>query len=222
MMKLQVHQIYFDDAQVPHLEPAFLHYKNLMNFNRLFEQNVIESAMHIADADADAWGFASWKFRYKTNMPGEDWLRFMQDNSQADAWYMEPISVPHNPYVNPWAHGEAHHPGMMERATKICQRLGYKLDCEKDPLPLCFFSYFALRRDVWQRYLDTITEIKKIIAADPVLEHQMYHDFALYGPNSNIPFYTFFAERFITTFLKEEGIASVAMPYHNQWFVYNS
>lgn len=218
-MKLEIFQIYFHDEQLPYLESNFKPYKNLFNFNRLYEQNVIESAAGIAHPDTDIWGFTSWKFRFKTNMQGHQWTDFIMANQDCDAWFMEPISVPYNPYLNAWVHGDAHHPGLMERTEQILGRLGYKLDCHNTPMPLCFFSYYAMRRPVWDLYLQRLAEIRHIIASDPVLNQQMLLDMVQYG-DQQIPFYTFFAERFITSFLHEEKVAGRSLRYHNEWFHY--
>ena len=223
MTKTEIFQIYYDDAQESLLEPAFT---PLMNTNKdqiqYREWTVLYKSLLIGEQrDLDIWGFTSWKWSQKIDRPGSDFLKLISDQPDSQCWFMEPIVRENDDiFDNPWRQGDFCHPGLIKLAQTIFDRLGYKLNAETDKLPNCFFNYFAMNKECWNRYMETLDKVKEIVDADPELSHMMYVQPAEYNFDKSLPYWIFFVERFITSFLVAENIPYSTLKYNNSVFIH--
>jgi DNA-binding transcriptional regulator/RsmH inhibitor MraZ len=221
MTKTEIFQIYFDDQQLAVLDPAFTPLLNT-NKNQLQyrEWTVLHQSLLIGQSrDLDIWGFTSWKWYQKIDRPGSDFLKLIADNPDSKCWFLEPVTRDDDIFDNSWKQGDLCHPGMFDLAQTIFDRLGYKINVRTDKIPNCFFNYFAMDKATWEKYMETLDQVKEIVDADPELSHMMYVKQAEYTFDSSLPFWIFFVERFITSFVIHENIPYSTLRYNNSVFI---
>lgn len=221
-MKLGIFQIYFQPDQVDRLDPAFIPVSNHNNPNtQLREWPVINMGPVLAKHhDLDVWGFTSYKFNEKTNLIGKHFVDFIRANPDSGAWFMEPYAKPRVPWINGWHQGQIYHPGILPLAEQVLQKIGYKTNITTEQMPSCWYNYFVFNRATWNLFLKTMNDIEKTCKTDPELYNKMYVNSAGYEPALDVPFFIFFLERFITTFLTENNLKYKILNYHNKDFIF--
>jgi len=221
-MKLGIFQIYFKPDQVKRLDPAFIPVSNYGNTDtHLREWPIIANGIELAKQhDLDVWGFTSYKFNEKTNLIGKHFTDFIQDNADSGVWFMEPHARPRVPWLNGWHQGQIYHPGIMPLAQTVLKKIGYMTDISTQQMPSCWYNYFAFNRATWNLFLKTMSDIESVCRADGDLYNQMYVNSAGYEPALNVPFFIFFLERFVTTFLTENKLKYKVLNYNNKDFIF--
>lgn len=202
-MKVNIHQIYFAQGQESSLEPAFIPLPNLDNpFPQrreffLFERFYSDKAY----ADADLTGLVSHKFRQKTQLTGEAFIRWIKDNPGYDAYFINPFPQTVYWFFNIWEQGEKSHRGIMKLAQEVFDELGYKIDLKAFPRTdlktTSFSNFWVATPKFWEDFM---------AFALPVYHHMIdethagrffqstYHD-------SEAEIFPFIIERLFTTFI---------------------
>lgn len=219
-MNLEIFQIYFNDKQEPYLDKEFTPLINSSKLAQYREWPVIRQSLLIGEQrNLDAWGFVSYKYKEKVDVAPSDFVKLVTDNPDSDCWFLEPITRNDDIFDNPWRQGDFCHPGLMKITKTIFARLGYTLDPETDKIPNCFFSFYVMNKPTWEKYIDTLGKIKEIVDADPELSHYMYVKSSQYTLDRSLPYWIFFVERFITSFVIHENIRYSTLKYNNSVFM---
>lgn len=158
IMSIRIHQIFYDDAQRPALDPAFIPYDNRANPQPEWREYQVFRTAWLAGQcrDGDVTGFLSWKFAAKTGLRGADFLRFIDRNPGHDVYFAHPARVEPRPFVNIWLQAEVHHPGIIGLAQRIFDSLGVAIDLsalEQPRSQVLFCNYWAGNRRFWEAYM---------------------------------------------------------------------
>ncbi len=170
--------------------------------------------------DEDAfYGFLSPKFRLKTNLDASQVEALVRDaDPSIDVILLTP-SIHNSAYfLNVFAHGEARHPGLLDVAQQVLQRLGRDSDLTRlvtDSRTEVFSNYFLARPRFWRAWLN-VTEAIFAIAEDPADElGARLCAPAPYRARATAPMKIFVMERIATWILNAEPRfrARVADPF---------
>ncbi|RLS29759.1 MAG: hypothetical protein DWH79_11650 [Planctomycetota bacterium] len=180
-MATTIHQIFYDQAQLPRLDRAFVPYDNRANpAPEWREYHVFSRAYRGGLCPAgDVTGFVSWKFGIKTGVAGEEFLGFIADRPGCDVYFLNPPRLERRRYRNIWYQGERHHPGILGLTQRILAEVGVKIDLEALCQPqsqILFCNYWAGTRSFWDTYMAFCEPIRECIehrlsAADQALIH---------------------------------------------------
>ena len=204
-MRIGIHQIYYDRAQLPELEPAFIPYDNTANPNREWaEYHVFETEFRKGThKNFDYTGFVSWKFRQKSRVSGDRFIEFMKSNPGADLYFINPFPMEELLFKNVWLQGEFYHPGILEFSQEILRRAGYDLDLQSWQQPretFAFCNYWAGNEKFWHGYMEftgKIADILRIGLSDS--ESSFLHSLA--SRTNNFSYIAFIMERMFSVFI---------------------
>lgn len=167
-MHVAIHQIFYDDAQRPALDPAFTPYDNRANPDPTWrEYHVFRTEYLAGHVRHDAiTGYVSWKFGMKTRVRGTAFVDFIGRHPGRDAWFLNPFGIEPGAFPNVWLQGEHHHPGILGLARRVFERAG--IDC--DPASLeqpksmeLYCNYWAGTRRFWDAYIAFCEPVRDVL-----------------------------------------------------------
>lgn len=218
---VRIHQIFYAPGQRDALDPAFAPLSNESNSRpEWFEYHVFRT-QYIAGAcqPGEISGFVSWKFRQKTRMRGDQFIRFIRRNPGHDVYCINPYPKSNAVFRNVWAQGEHFHPGLRELARRCFDAAGIdlSLDGEHGDAITCYCNYWAATRTFWDLYMGYMERIHALVEQriHPNLTERL-HARARYDGNAS--FLAFLVERMFTTILARHPEISVASLRCDAWW----
>ena len=154
---------------------------------------------------AELVGIFSPKFRLKSGLTGEEFLRFSSQQINADVCFVNVFPRMHYTSYNVWMQGEATHPGLTERAQDLLNAAGIGWDLATVPRhnqrTLCYGNFWVATPTFWEAFIGNVLDpIARFLeetphapAANAVLAPAKYMVEAPYLP--------FIIERLFSTFL---------------------
>lgn len=220
---VKIYQIYYLPEQVSKLDPAFEPYDNcnpiwgLDTSRKLREYPVMRKTgyQRAQDEKADIWGFVSHKWQEKTNIPGQKFVDFIKANPDNDVWFMEPMFHPFNPFMNPWLHGDIHHPGISEIPNSFVTFTDKKIDVRKIPMPLCFYNFFAGTKLFWDTFFKFNDRMVELANQNPNLYKALFETSAGHGNDLTVPFFIFVIERMMPTTITLTNMRWAGLKYRH-------
>lgn len=157
-MAVYIHQIYYDAAQRPSLDPSFIPYDNRANPHPEWrEYHVFRTAWGAGLCrEGDVTGFVSWKFGAKTGLRGKQFIRFITKTPGYDAYFAHPFRVEPQAFTNIWQQAEIHHPGILGLTQRILDAVGIAVDLaalEQPREQVLFCNYWAGTRRFWDGFM---------------------------------------------------------------------
>lgn len=219
-MKIAIHQIYFDPAQEASLEPAFIPLPNLDNpypqrrefylFERFYQNQ--------GHAEAELSGLVSHKFRQKTQVTGEAFINWIQDNPGYDAYFINPFPQTVYWFFNIWEQGEKSHRGILPLAQEVFDALGYGIDLPSFPRTdlqtTCFSNFWVATPTFWDDFMAFALPVYRYMTAEAHAGRffqSTYHD-------SEAEIFPFIIERLFTTFIvTRPGYKVLSHPHPPGW-----
>jgi hypothetical protein len=158
-MAISIHQIFYDPAQRPALDPAFIPYDNTANPCPEWREYHVFRTAWLAGACGgdDVTGYVSWKFTAKTGVSGRAFVEFIAANPGHDVYFINPHRVEPRPFANIWQQAEVHHPGIIDLAQRILAAVDLEIDLARLRQPrdqILFCNYWAGTARFWDRYMD--------------------------------------------------------------------
>jgi len=158
LMPIRIYQIFYDDAQRPALDPAFIPYDNRAKPEPEWREYRVFRTAWLAGRcrEGDVTGFLSWKFGAKTRLRGAQFVRFIELHPGYDVYFANPVRVEPRPFTNIWQQAEVHHPGIIGLAQRIFDSLGVTIDLASFRQPreqVLFCNYWAGSRRFWDAYM---------------------------------------------------------------------
>ena len=208
-MKIGLHQIYYDPAQVAKLEPGFIPYDNTSNPNREWaEYHVFETEFQKGTYKKfDFTGFVSWKFGQKSTIPGERFLRFIGENPGADVYFLNPFPMEELLFRNVWLQGEFYHPGILDFSQRLLERAGYQIDLRSWDEPrdnFAFCNYWAGNARFWEQYMEFTGKLAAILRTGlEARDKNFLHSIA--SKTNNFSYIAFIMERMFSVLLTQNG-----------------
>lgn len=201
---INIHQIYFDPAQKPGLDPAFIPYDNCLNPHpELREYYVFKEAWSQGMMrHSDYTGLFSWKFYQKTALTGDLFKQFVFENPGYDVYHINPMS--HDLlHRNVWTQGERWHPGIIELATKIMHGLGYDVDLAHMRMggrTMAYCNYWVGSQRFWDSYMQFLNSVFDYINTKLSKEDKAFLS-SRADPIIEVGYFPFIIERLFSTYL---------------------
>lgn len=153
-----IYQIYYNDEQIPLLDPNFIAYDNSKAVDpKQFEYdafiNLYENKCHEKKTYV---GAVSWKFNEKTGINGDKFLKFIQKNPGYDVYFINPFPRLIK-YTNPWLQGELFHANLIHITQAIFDQLNYSIDLRKtqnDIFTTAYCNYWVGNHYFWEKYMN--------------------------------------------------------------------
>jgi hypothetical protein len=208
-MNLKVYQAYYDTAQLPHLDAAFLPYDNTKNETPHLREFPMWKELLVRHGGSDAyWGLMSWRWHQKAGIAGYTFTSWIDSNPGYDCYHFDPFAHLKNEYRNLWVQGDQWHPGMLEYANRLFPKLGIKERAEElqyrpDNWGTC--NYYVGNSNYWTSLLSFMDECLAISNQDEAMHKYLYVDGRMYNGHV-IPNFSFVTERLFSlhNFLKPE------------------
>ena len=217
---IKIFQIYFKPEQIVELDPAFIPLDNTANITpELREWATWNQTLlaHSFDED-DLIGFVSWKFKEKTNLSGQQFISFINDNPGADLYFVNPCLVNEALFANSWEQGDIHHPNISAIGNSFLTKIGYE-DVDVKGMVLdrnctMFANYIVGTKTFWDKFMEFSRKLVTEAEKDPVFKQQVFGEgMSNYAHDTTLPNFTFLIERLIPTFIDLERISALAYQY---------
>lgn len=196
-------------AQNPELSAAWREWPILRNFGLQRAQ----------EDNAEVWGFVSYKWAEKTQVPGQKFVDFIRANPDNDVWFMEPRYMPFNPFVNSWIQGDMFHPGISKIVNSVMSINGHKANFRHIPMPLCYYNFFAGTEKFWSTFLSIIDKLIDTCQKDEALNKLVFETSANHGNDASVPYFIFLVERMFPTVITLSGLNYLGLKYHTNDFL---
>lgn len=219
-MNSKIYQIYYLEEQKDKLDPAFIPYDNIENprpelqewyvWDKLYQQCV--------DENLDYWGIISWKFHDKTNLTGEQFVSYIEQNPGYDVYFVNPAIVNEAVFLNGWEQGDVHHPNLSNIGTEFFEKIGYTDISLKETVldrnVMMFANYFVASREFWTKLMDISRKIFSEAEDDPEFKRRVFAaGLSNYNLNKALPNFPFIIERLASTLIELEGYRSLPFAY---------
>lgn len=200
-----IYQIYYDDEQIPLLDPNFIPYNNSKAISpKQFEYdvfiNLYENKLY---EKTRLMGAVSWKFNEKTGINGNEFLKFIQNNPGYDVYFINPFPKLIK-FANPWLQGEVHHANLVRITESIFKELNYPIDLRKvrnDIFTTAYCNYWVGNHYFWKRYMDFTRPIYNyIFQSAPLALRELCLEKSA-DSLSDYSYYPFIFERLFSLFL---------------------
>jgi hypothetical protein len=157
-MPVCIHQIFYDEAQRPSLDPAFIPYDNRTNPSPEWREYHVFRTEWLAGrvSDRDVTGYLSWKFGTKTGITGRTFTTFIARNPGYDVYFAHPYRVEPQAFTTIWQQAEVHHPEILGLTQRILDAVGVRVDLatlEQPREEVLFCNYWAGTRRFWDAYM---------------------------------------------------------------------
>jgi hypothetical protein len=218
-MSIKIYQAYYQEDQLPNLDPEFTPFDNTVNpVNNLYELYIYKQVRELAEKAGDEmWGVFSWQWKNKLQGPtAKQILDHVQKSKDAGAdvviFNAYPWDEPEA--YNVWEQGEWCHPGIAMLGARILDTMGEDYNLVMQPMDYTTYlaaNYFVGNKVFWDGLL---AFLDKFVAALDELDDEdkeLLHSSAGYGPNPKLDYTGFICERLISTYLvKEEANLAIS------------
>jgi len=154
-MKINIHQIYYNDQTRKLLLPGFIPLDNSSNVRPdWFEFWVILNFLRNNNLEDGAWyGFLSPKFYEKTGFDSKFVLEILEKYGEnANVALFSPGWDQLSYFLNPFEQGEVWHPGLLPLSQKFIDTTDLKIDLKSlvsDTTSAVFSNYVIAKKEFW-------------------------------------------------------------------------
>lgn len=203
-MKIKIYQSFFKPEQISLLEKNFIPYNNLENKNSALHEYPILLDLYSKNRNFDGyWGMMSWRFKEKTGLTGDKFLRLINDSPGYDVYHVNPFFEVTTKYSNPFTQGEVHHPGMINFINSLLKQMGYNLDITKENFNkenFIFCSYYVGNHRFWEKWMVFQEIVMTIANKDMAMKGYLFNSYTINRDHPLINF-PFVFERLVNLFL---------------------
>lgn len=210
--EIKIFQIYYDEDTRAKIDPAYIPLDNSENSRPDWvEYWPIRNVLRNQTFDDDTYlGFFSPKFFEKTGLRGKQVLEFVR-HCDDEVISFSPFFDHGAIHTNPFAQGEANHPGLISTAREVLKLLQVEMDLELlvcDQTTTIFSNYFVARYSFWKKWFAYVEKIIEVCEGpDCELKASLLRTTS-YRKGSNYAMKIFILERLVTVVLEELGIRS--------------
>jgi hypothetical protein len=161
-MKINIFQIYYDDATKEQVDPVFIPLENHGNPRPDWREYwPIRNYFLANDLNEDElYGFFSPNFRNKTHLTGQQVHDFIIANPGHDVYTFSPFIQEAACYLNTFEQGSRHHPGLAYLADHFLKSIDIQVNFEDlvmDFSSSVYCNYFVAKPVFWKKWF-AITE----------------------------------------------------------------
>lgn len=206
-MDIKIFQTYYKEIQNKKLDSDFVPLDNTNNHKPLWTEYWLFLNHYKNDGfrSSKYSGILSWKFNDKTNLTGQEFINFIQNNDGHDVYFINPYPYEMYCSTNIWHHGEYFHPGLIQMAQNILDDIGYNIDLSSlinDERNTLFCNYWVGSTEFWEKYMDFTLPIFDYINNSLSNENKkLIYSHADKSRGKDAAYFSFIFERLFTTLL---------------------
>ena len=216
MSSLAIYQIYYDEFSKKELFPFFIPYDNSKVASKWYEYGVFrQNFLNKKYKAFEYTGFVSWKFQGKTNISGREFIKFIENHSGYDVYFINPFQGNTYRFKNVWECGDFFHPGLMEIVDYIFRNLNYNIDINKmvnSNQDTLYSNYWVGNEKWWNLYMEFCEPIYSFIetSGDSFIHERILKEADSGNKASFIPF---IMERMFSTVIFNQRHNLRVIPY---------
>jgi|688.fasta_scaffold05343_23 hypothetical protein len=214
---IKIHQIYYKTEQLPQLDPAFIPWNNIANPHPEYQEWYVwnKDYQKCCDEGLEYWGFLSWKFGQKTNLNGEQFIKFIEDNPGYELYFVNPSIANEALFTNGWEQGDKYHPNISQIADMFLAKIGYSdvhvREILTDRSTTMWCNYIVGSRKFWDGFMAFGTKLFDEAKKDLEFNQLVFGvGGSKYAFNPNLPMFIFLIERLVSIYIELEGIKVLA------------
>jgi predicted O-linked N-acetylglucosamine transferase (SPINDLY family) len=217
-----IYQIHYDARSRSQLDPGFLPFDNAASPRPdWFEFWPIRQFLHQNSLDEQAWyGFLSPKFGGKTGHDSASVLRILAEQEHAaDAVIFASASDQSAYFVNIFAQGEFHHPGLLAASQRFLDAAGMEFDLAGyvGHSGNTVFSNFVIARPVfWRKWLVLADALYRMAEGSESVLAGTLNAKVRYGGQASQAMKVFIQERLASLVLSDRTMRIHAVPMASQ------
>lgn len=203
-MNIKIHQTYFDQNQLQHLDPAFIPFDNTINEAPLLREYPLLCKLYEQNKEYDGyWGMASWRWKEKAKIDGQTLIDWMNSNPGNDVYH-----VPYEDggmrltFGNIFLQGEAVHGGLLRCMQRLVELHGLNvslIEIYHSNYYITCHHYFTTS-EIWKKLLTFLEKSVQYSHTDEIVNEFMYRTFSTHR-NEKIQNFCFVMERLPALFL---------------------
>jgi hypothetical protein len=199
---IKIYQCYYEKSQLEFLDEAFIPFDNTINEDTLLEYSLLKKIYSFADSEY--WGMVSWRWKEKTNLPGEKFIRWIEENPGYDLYHCHSYLMNLKNFKNSVLDGDYWHAGLKSTMTKICQKLNYNINFDTLVYPknlhIYAHQYIGSKKfwDLWIPFMDNVVDICR---NDEELNRFMFISTTIHRAHNHMINFPFLIERLVSVFL---------------------
>lgn len=174
-MEVKIYQTFFDMAQLPMLDHAFIPYDNLDNKQPQLREYPLLKKMVENNCDyTGRLGMVSWRWRDKCKVSGAEYIEWIKKNPGYDVYHISPFT-PTN-FNNIFTQGFHHHKGMDLCFQRICELMDINFDFERQYDRKYFITchYYVTSVSVLNKLVQFMERIYDLSLSDAALYKFMH------------------------------------------------
>lgn len=208
--KIEIYQIYYNEATRQSLDPDFIPLDNTHGPKEWYEFYPMLQFLNTHELDDDTYyGFLSPKFFEKTGVQGKDLLTFIKantydvNNQQVEVFLSSMGFGALSYYQNLFYHGERAHSGLMALSQQVLDHFDINLDLTKlvtTNFSSAFCNYVIAKKSYWQAWHKLAKQFYQLVEEDANELGQSLRAMTDYDGNQ-AAMRTFIQERFVEVVL---------------------
>lgn len=206
---MYIHQVYYNESQLPKLHPGFIPFNNIPNmdtpYRQFYEYPILKylQLKYVRDKYDGLWGYVSWRFEEKlkscrSHLTAKDYCNWIEKNPGYDFYHLNTLSCHlRNFNYNVFEQGEYCHPGMIDFFNRLINLRGWNFDLlNYDPQFSMTCHYYVMTTKTWGDWLTFLDDTLEFVKTDSLLLTYADGD----SKHRNNPWcnWAFIAERLIT------------------------
>jgi hypothetical protein len=212
-----IHQIYYEENQVSHLDEDFIPYRNVANPRPEWCEYFVFRTEYLAGTCGHGLtGFLSWKFGQKTGLSGGKFCRWIATHPGYDVYFVNPFpNLVRKRFRNVWHQGSRCHPAILPIAQSLFDKVGYRFNLEAiamDERVTAYCNYWVATPKFWRRYMEFCEPVHDVVE-NGLTSDEKACILARADSSSNCCYIPYIFERLFSTLLCiDPEIRSLRMP----------
>jgi hypothetical protein len=209
--QIQIHQIYFNDEQIPLLDSSAQPYNNSKDTSKECEYGVMRREYFNGNLDFNKYnyiGFISWKWLQKTKLPLIDFIKLVNEDYKIegyDVYSYNPFPWAVRQYYNIWKQGDTcpGHKDISKYTQTLFNKLGHKVNLLENYHTVgnaAYCNYWIGNEKFWKSYINYMEPFR-----DLMLNSEEY-GLQNYQAKDPLGFYPYVIERLWTEFINTQEI----------------
>jgi len=206
IMKFKIYQSYFEESQIPRLDPEFSPMSNIGNpLNHLREYPILKNCYQDAvEKELDVWGLISYRWRDKIMLNPQTIMDHVANNPGYDVYILNPYAELETVTYNVWEQGHWFNPLLLEISKELLPAIGLDPDLVYQPMAtdhVGWCCYFLGTREFWNEWFELIERYTSVLPYLSQSTQDLHNTKVIHGDQNDMDHFPFMHEALFSTFM---------------------